>query len=208
MMAWGKNQCVEGSIVTFMADTRAYLTKKLGVLMRHPGPTSVLGAPRCQRHAIYVEDGVIKAFEVAATPDDPAGDSNPEVSLVENMLTKVPDLTGAEKDAAAAKVEEQKAADKEAANSAVKSADLVLFGKPMCAFTKDAFETLQSNGFRPTYIEASRSEKRGLAQLTGKTTMPSCWVKGTYIGGANDGNEEGQGVKPMVASGALKKMLG
>jgi peroxiredoxin len=104
MGAWAKNQCIEGSILTFMADTRGYFTKRLGVTMRHPGPTSVLGAPRCQRHALYVDDGIIKAFEVAASPDDPAGDSKPDVTLVDNMLSHVPDLADAEKEAAATTV--------------------------------------------------------------------------------------------------------
>jgi len=208
MMAWGKNQGGDGSMLTFMADTRGYLTKKLGVLMKHPGPTGVLGAPRCKRHAIYVDDGEIKAFEVAEAPDDPAGDAKPDITLVDNMLSKVPDLSDAEKEAAAKKVEEEKTADKDAANAAIKTADLVLFTKPGCPFCKDAFETLQGNGFNPRIIEADRSQKRGLMQLTSKTSMPSTWVKGTYVGGCNDGPAEGQGVKPMVASGALKKMLG
>lgn len=208
MMAWAKNQCIEGSMLTFMADTRGYFVKKLGVLMKHPGPTAVLGAPRCQRHALYVDDGVIKAFEVAASPEDPAGDAKPDVTLVDNMLSHVPDLPDTEKAGAAAKVEEETKADSEAASAAVKSADLVLMVKPGCPFCKDAFETLQDNGFKPKVIEATRSHKRGLQTLTGKTSMPSCWAKGTYIGGCNDGNEEGHGVKPMVASGGLKKMLG
>lgn len=208
MGAWAKNQCVEGSILTFMADTRGYFTKRLGVTMRHPGPTSVLGAPRCQRHAIYVDDGIIKAFEVAASPDDPAGDAKPDVSLVENMLTHVPDLPDAEKEAAAAKVAEETKTDSEAATTAAKSADLVLLVKPGCPFCKDAFETLQNNGFNPKVIEATRSMKRGLQTLTSKTSLPSCWAKGEYIGGCNDGPEEGKGVKPMVASGALKKIVG
>lgn len=208
MMAWGKNQCIEGSILTFMADTQGTLTKELGVLMTHPGPTSKLGTPRCQRHAIYVEDGIIRAFEVAATPDDPAGDANPDVTLAENMLNKVPDLPPAQINFVAAQIEDQKKQDVFAAEAAIGISDLVLFVKPMCAFSKDAFETLQSNGFNPRIITATRAQKRGLQQLTGKTSMPSCWANGAYIGGCNDGPKEGDGVKPMVASGSLRKMLG
>jgi glutaredoxin 3 len=208
MMAWGKNQGGEGSMLTFMADTRGYLTKRLGVLMKHPGPTGVLGAPRCKRHALYVEDGIIKAFEVAEAPDDPAGDAKPDITLVESMLSKVPDLADAEQATTATKVEEEKKTDKDAANEAIKLADLVLVVKPGCPFCKDAFESLQSSGFNPRVIEATRSQKRGLMQLTGKTSLPSCWVKGTYVGGCNDGPEEGKGVKPMIANGDLKKMLG
>lgn len=208
MMAWGKNQCVEGSMITMMADTQGTLTKKLGVLMTHPGPTGVLGAPRCKRHALYVENGIIKAFEVAEGPDDPAGDAKPDVTLVESMLSKVPDLPEALKATVQEKVEEEKKTDIVEASKAIRSSELVLLVKPSCAFSKAAFETLQANGFNPKVIEATRSQKRGLQQLTGKTSMPSAWARGAYIGGCDDGPQPGYGVKPMVASGNLRRMLG
>jgi len=206
-MAWGKNQCLEGSIITTMADTQGALTKALGVTMTHPGPCGKLGQPRCQRHAIYVEDGVIKAFEVAAYEDDPAGDSKPDVSLVENMLTKIPDLMPVEKDGALAKIEAEKEQDVKELKAAIASDDLVLFVKPSCVFSERALEELMGNGFRPRVFKTTRSQKRGLQAITGKTSMPSAWCKGTYIGGCDDGAESWHGVKPMVASGALKKML-
>lgn len=90
MKAWAATQNVEGSIITFMADTQGDLTKALGSEMTDPGPIGVLGGPRCKRQAIYVEDGVIKAFEIAEGPDDPAGDAKPDVTLVEHMLTLIP----------------------------------------------------------------------------------------------------------------------
>mmetsp|Transcript_125198 Transcript_125198/g.220449 ORF Transcript_125198/g.220449 Transcript_125198/m.220449 type:complete len:216 (+) Transcript_125198:501-1148(+) len=207
MMAWGKNQGVQDSIVTMMADTHGNLAKALGVEMTHPGPIGKLGGPRCQRHAIYVEDGIIKAFEVAATPDDPAGDAKPDVSLVDNMLTKVPDLEPAEKEATLMKNAFEKQQDIEAALSAIKSHDLVLFVKPSCPFSEDALEQLQVNGFHPRVIKINRSQKRGLQALTGQTSMPSAWLKGTYIGGCNDGYEPWMGVKPMVAKGTLQELL-
>lgn len=91
MKAWGAVQDVEGSMITFMADPHAELTKALGTEMTAEGPISVLGAPRCKRQALYVDDGVIKAFEVAESPEDPAGDATPDATLVENMLTLIPD---------------------------------------------------------------------------------------------------------------------
>jgi len=206
-MAWGKNQGVEGSLITMMADTHGKLAEALGVQMTHPGPIGKLGAPRCQRHAIYVEDGIIKAFEVAATPDDPAGDAKPDVSLVDNMLTKVPDLMPAAQQAALAKLEAEQRQDVEAAVDAINSSDLVLFVKPSCPFSEDALETMQSNGFFPRVIKINRSQKRGLQALTGQTSMPSAWLKGTYIGGCNDGIEPWMGVKPMIAKGIMQEML-
>mmetsp|Transcript_156511 Transcript_156511/g.284751 ORF Transcript_156511/g.284751 Transcript_156511/m.284751 type:complete len:216 (-) Transcript_156511:243-890(-) len=207
MMAWGKNQGVEGSLITMMADTHGKLAEALGVQMTHPGPIGKLGAPRCQRHAIYVEDGIIKAFEVAATPDDPAGDAKPDVSLCDNMLTKVPDLMPAAQQAALAKLEAEQRQDVEAAVDGINSSDLVLFVKPSCPFSEDALETMQSNGFFPRVIKINRSQKRGLQALTGQTSMPSAWLKGTYIGGCNDGIEPWMGVKPMIAKGIMQEML-
>mmetsp|Transcript_115018 Transcript_115018/g.199512 ORF Transcript_115018/g.199512 Transcript_115018/m.199512 type:complete len:94 (-) Transcript_115018:26-307(-) len=93
MKAWSKNQGADGSIVTMMGDTHGKLTYALGMAMTHPGPASVLGNLRCKRHAIYVEDGIVKAVEVAEAPDDPAGDSKPEKTLVENMMSKIPNLS-------------------------------------------------------------------------------------------------------------------
>lgn len=86
MDAWSKSQGVDGSMITFLGDTRSELTKKLGVVLDHPGPMSVLGNPRCKRFSMLIDDGVIKSINVAASEDDPAGDNNPTVSCVEKML--------------------------------------------------------------------------------------------------------------------------
>ena len=71
MAGWAKDQGVEGSIVTFLADTRAELTKALGMEMTHPGPMEALGNLRCKRHAAIVVDGVITAFNVSEAEGDP-----------------------------------------------------------------------------------------------------------------------------------------
>lgn len=46
---------------------------------------------RCKRSAIYVVDGIIKVMSLSEGPGpngefDPAGDSFPEASCIENML--------------------------------------------------------------------------------------------------------------------------
>jgi glutaredoxin 3 len=154
-----------------------------------------------------VEDGIIKAFEVAASEDDPAGDKNPDVTLCDHMLSKVPDLAPDEKSAAMAKIAAEKEEDIAAANLCIKSSDLVLFVKPSCPFCYDAMTTLQTNGFNARVIETNRSQQRGIVALTGKTSLPSCWVNGSYVGGCNDGVEAWHGVKPMIVSGKLRQML-
>jgi len=86
MDAWAKAQGVGGSMLTFLGDPRSEVTKALGLVLDHPGPMSVLGNPRCKRFSMLIEDGVIKTINVAASPDDPAGDAHPSVSLVEKMI--------------------------------------------------------------------------------------------------------------------------
>jgi len=87
MTGWAKAQGVEGSIITFLGDPRSELTKALGLVLDHPGPMSVLGNPRCKRFSMLIEDGVVKTLNVAAAEDDPAGDTDPSVSLVDKMLS-------------------------------------------------------------------------------------------------------------------------
>mmetsp|Transcript_26634 Transcript_26634/g.57981 ORF Transcript_26634/g.57981 Transcript_26634/m.57981 type:complete len:93 (-) Transcript_26634:389-667(-) len=92
MTAWAKDQKIEGSNITFLADTRCELTKALGVVMDHPGPMEVLGNLRCKRFSMYVEDGEIKIINISEGPNDPAGDSDPSKSCIDAMLMCIEDL--------------------------------------------------------------------------------------------------------------------
>lgn len=90
MKGWAADQGVEdGGLVRFLADPRREFTEAVGMVLDHPGPVYCLGAPRCKRFSMLIEDGVIKTVNVAEGPDDPAGDDNPTVTLVENMLTQL-----------------------------------------------------------------------------------------------------------------------
>jgi len=86
MTAWGKDQGVDGSIVQCLGDPRREVTDALGLVLDHPGPMSVLGDPRCKRFSMLIDDGIIKAINIAAAEGDPAGDDNPAISLVDQML--------------------------------------------------------------------------------------------------------------------------
>lgn len=93
MAAWAESQGIDSKgIITFMADTRGELTTALGMVMTHAGPSTVLGAGRCKRFSAYVEEGTIKAFNLAEAEDDPAGDSKPEFSCVEQMMSDLEEL--------------------------------------------------------------------------------------------------------------------
>jgi len=86
MTAWAKDQKVEGSIISFFGDPGSDVTQALGMVLDHPGPMGKFRQPRCKRFSMLVDDGVITTINVAESPDDPAGDDFPTVSLVENML--------------------------------------------------------------------------------------------------------------------------
>lgn len=86
MTAWAMDQFTDGTIIKMLGDPRKELTEALGLVLDHPGPMSVLGTPRCKRFSMLIDDGIIKTINVAGTEDDPAGDDNPKISLVEKML--------------------------------------------------------------------------------------------------------------------------
>jgi peroxiredoxin len=95
MQAWAKDQGVNGSMITFLADTRGEFTEAIGMFMDHPGPKDALGNPRCKRFLLVCENGVVANVEVSEAPDDPAGDNNPEgpttaKTRVEHLLTLLP----------------------------------------------------------------------------------------------------------------------
>lgn len=92
MQAWAKDQGVEGSMITFLADTRREFTDAVGMCIDHPGPKGALGNVRCKRFVLVVDNGVVKNVEISEAPDDPAGDADPsgpitKKTLVEHVLT-------------------------------------------------------------------------------------------------------------------------
>lgn len=116
MKGWAKDQGVNGSMITFLADTRGEFTKALGMFMiDHPGPKEALGNRRCKRFALICNDGIVTHVEVSEAPDDPAGDNEPDGAItartrVENILEVLASTEKAE----AEKVAEEKAAAEKA----------------------------------------------------------------------------------------------
>ena len=66
MGAWAKDQKIEGSNISFIADPNSLVTKALGMELTAPGPCAKLGPKRCKRFAMYVDDGVVKAVALAS----------------------------------------------------------------------------------------------------------------------------------------------
>jgi len=78
MKGWAKDLGVkDGCGVTLMGDPQSRLTRRVGMVLRHPGPMGVLGNPRCKRFVLVVDNCEIKAVEVSEAEDDPAGDNDP-----------------------------------------------------------------------------------------------------------------------------------
>jgi peroxiredoxin len=86
MGAWAAEFSLAGSIVKFMSDTSGSLTKALGMVLNDKKPLAMLGNLRCKRFSMLIESGVIKSINVAASKEDPAGDTKPDVANVEKIL--------------------------------------------------------------------------------------------------------------------------
>lgn len=89
MQAWAKDQGIEGSMVTFLADTRGEFTRAVGMVLNHQNVMHALGTLRCKRFALVALNGTVKRVEVSAAEGDPAGDDDPSKSCVENLLANL-----------------------------------------------------------------------------------------------------------------------
>jgi 2-Cys peroxiredoxin 5 len=89
MSAWSDDQGVRGSMVKFYGDPSGALTKALDIELTADGPRSVGIIGRCKRHALYVVDGVVKAFNLSEAEDDPAGDDDPSSTMPDAMLAAI-----------------------------------------------------------------------------------------------------------------------
>eukprot|EP00940_MAST-03C_sp_MAST-3C-sp2_P003516 g3516.t1 len=93
------------------------------------------------------------------------------------------------------------------AASLIEKNDLVIFITTTCPFCKMAVESLREANFDPMIVVVSDAQRQELLEMTGKTSVPSAWVRGKYIGGCNDGPEEWMGVIPCIQTGRLSEML-
>ena len=89
MTAWAEDQGVEDTMVTFLGDPAAELTKALDMEMTHPGPPSVGIIGRCKRFALHAINGEVKYVAVSEGPDDPAGDDDPSATLAPAILEAI-----------------------------------------------------------------------------------------------------------------------
>merc|ERR1712216_378797 len=89
---------------------------------------------------------------------------------------------------------------------ALDASAVVFFDMAGCPFCRMAEDALKGAGIEYTKLNIA-DYKPALVEATGKTSAPSVWIKGEYVGGCNDGTEAWHGVKPMIANGKFKEML-
>lgn len=82
MDAWAKDQKVQGSMITFLADTEGMMAKSLDLVLDSPQIRQRLGGPRLKRFAMLVEEGVITQMVVAE------GDVPASATFADAMLEK------------------------------------------------------------------------------------------------------------------------
>lgn len=91
-------------------------------------------------------------------------------------------------------------------DSELSSHDVVFFDMAWCPYCRKAEAALVEAGFLFKKVPIA-GYKAALRQRTGATSAPSVWIKGTYVGGCNDGTEPWHGVRPMIRSGKFQEML-
>jgi len=211
MQAWGNTYALDGSIVKFLADPAAELTKALDMEMVHPGPPSVGIIGRCKRFAIHAINGEVKTVKISEGPDDPAGDDDPSATLAPGFLEAIkaePDFVPSSKKESSG----PSAADKAAAaaafvNKEVAANDVVIFSKdtcPFCTKTKNLFADelkVDASIFELNTMDDGADIQDALLEITGQRTVPSVFVKGKHIGGNDD-------TQSANKDGKLKEMLG
>ncbi len=85
--------------------------------------------------------------------------------------------------------------------------DVVLFTSGECGYCSRAQSMLSDAGINFINVPANATQRHALQKLTGVGSVPNVWVKGTYVGGCNDGPEEWMGVRKLLETGKLRDML-
>lgn len=84
---------------------------------------------------------------------------------------------------------------------------VVVFSGDGCPYCRRAVAVLEELEVPHVEIKATPDQRVALQQLTGQSSIPNIWVKGTFVGGCNDGPESWMGLMKMVKSGKLQQML-
>jgi len=92
----------------------------------------------------------------------------------------------------------------------VQENEIAMYSFTTCPFCRRAKDSLDERGLKYSVIELDELEgnqgneiRAELGRKTKRTSVPSIFVRGQYIGGCNDG----PGLLPMMESGELDKLL-
>mmetsp|Transcript_21092 Transcript_21092/g.21210 ORF Transcript_21092/g.21210 Transcript_21092/m.21210 type:complete len:134 (-) Transcript_21092:167-568(-) len=89
----------------------------------------------------------------------------------------------------------------------IDSNNIVVFASSSCPFCQQASAALKAAGYPCEVVNVTSEQKTALQSLTGSSSVPNIWVKGTYVGGANDGPEHWMGIMKLIQNGGLQKLL-
>ena len=95
----------------------------------------------------------------------------------------------------------------ESVDDIVAAEGCVVFISSSCPYCAQAVAALEQSGVEHRVVECTAESREALRAMTGKTSVPSGWVMGKYIGGCNDGPEGWMGIIPMLRSGKLKELM-
>lgn len=94
------------------------------------------------------------------------------------------------------------------------SAPLVLFTWESSPACKKALKLIAETGANPTVVRLDNPWSEGnpqraaLGRLTGKSSVPSIWIGGEYVGGCDDGpSDAAPGLVPLAFRGTLREKL-
>jgi glutaredoxin 3 len=89
----------------------------------------------------------------------------------------------------------------------VESSNVVVFTWTTCPYCVQAKRLLEQNNYAFTEVNATKEVADDLYKATSQSSVPSVWVKGTFIGGCNDGPENWMGLAPCLKSGKFQELL-
>jgi glutaredoxin 3 len=89
----------------------------------------------------------------------------------------------------------------------IESNDVVIFSRTTCPYCVKAKQLLQEKGIEYFEVIANSTQLEALEAATGQGSVPNIWVKGTFIGGCNDGPEDWMGLSKCLRSGKFQELI-
>lgn len=89
----------------------------------------------------------------------------------------------------------------------IENNNVVVFSKGYCPYCTKAKQLLQQNNVEFIDVNPDDNQLEVLGNVTGQGSVPNIWVKGTFIGGCNDGPESWMGLSKCLQSGKFQELL-